>query len=78
MAERLKSGGWGQRDVRCPFWRGETDRAVCCEGLRPGETIRRLLPDKDAKLREMRAFCCGGYDQCPVYGLVMGIKYRDL
>lgn len=70
--ERMHSGSYSSADVRCPFWKGETNRAICCEGLRKGETIRRLLPDKAAKRRELRKYCCKDYELCGIFQLVYG------
>ena len=42
--ERLKSNGWDAYKVQCPFWKGSSERAICCEGIVKGETIRRRLP----------------------------------
>lgn len=69
---RLKSNSWGSVHAACPFWRGETDRAICCEGVREGETIRRMLPDKEAKHREMLEYCCKDYKLCKIFQLVYG------
>ena len=70
--ERIKTEDWGSADVKCPFWKGTSQRGIFCEGLRRGETIRRLLPNKHAKAREMKKFCCADYELCGIFQLVYG------
>ena len=73
---KAKTGSWGSVHVKCPFWRGETDRAVCCEGLKPGETIRRLLPSREAKDLEMDRYCARNYEECKIFQLCYS-KYTE-
>lgn len=70
--ERLKSGGWDSYKVRCPFWKGSSERAICCEGVVKGETIRRRLPNKEAKELEMDMYCRKNYELCKIFQLVYG------
>jgi hypothetical protein len=70
--ERTRTGAWSSVEVQCPFWKGETTRAICCEGLRKGEVIRRLLPDKEAKKKELRKYCCKNYELCGIFQMVYG------
>ncbi len=70
--ERLHSNGWDSSKVRCPFWIGASTRTICCEGVVQGETIRRLLPDKEAKVQEMRKHCCKDYELCKIFQIVNG------
>ena len=65
--DRIKTEDWGSADVKCPFWRGSNERNICCEGARRGETIRRRLPHKRGREREMLRFCCQNYTDCEFY-----------
>ena len=69
---RYYSQTWGAADVRCPFWKGETTRAVVCEGLVAGENMRRLLPSEDAKKALMKKYCCREYESCKIFQLIYG------
>lgn len=70
--ERYINHSWTQVDVQCPFWKGETRRAVVCEGLLAGERIRRFMPDEKAKTALMKELCCKNYRQCQIFQLVYG------
>lgn len=70
--EHYHSSSWSSVYVKCPFWKGETKRAVVCEGLVAGENMRRLLPSEEAKKSLMKKFCCKNYEQCKIFQLVYG------
>lgn len=70
--EPYSSNTWSSVEVKCPFWKGETTRAVVCEGLTAGENFRRLLPGERAKKALMREFCCNHYETCKIFQLVYG------
>lgn len=66
------TGVWSSTYVQCPFYAGETRQSVACEGLEPGERIRRVLPGESVKREMMLQLCknINGFDQCPIYRLV--------
>jgi hypothetical protein len=70
--EAARASGWGAVNVQCPFWKGETRRAVVCEGLLAGERIRRIFPGQEGKRRLMEARCCRDYERCQIFQLVYG------
>ena len=70
--ERMINHSWTQVDVQCPFWKGETRKAVVCEGILAGERIRRIMTDEKAKLALMRKLCCKDYQMCQIFQLVYG------
>lgn len=68
--ERMHTGDWSAVSVRCPFWRGETSHAICCEGPCRGELVRRIFPGKALKKDLKKRLCCGEYESCVVYKMV--------
>lgn len=67
---RMHTGDWSAVSVRCPFWRGETSHAICCEGPCRGELVRRIFPNKKQKKDLRKRLCCGDYESCVVYKMV--------
>ena len=71
--ERIQGNNyWAAVHVKCPFWKGETRRAIVCEGMVSGETIRRIMSGEDEKKRMMRKLCCKDYEQCKLFQLLYG------
>lgn len=77
----MPSGSYRQTDVRCPFYRYDTEGNgrgyITCEGIIPGSaSCRSFLPKADYH-RQMKVFCCLHYDRCEIYRAVMAAKYDD-
>lgn len=51
-------------NARCPFYRGEEKRAIFCDGIAPGNTLR-LDFAADAWTHKIK-FCRGDWQNCPV------------
>lgn len=68
--ERCMADGWGAGRVKCPFWKGETDRAIFCQGLIEGEKMKRLFPTERAKQTQKVTYCCKHYQECKVFQIV--------
>ena len=64
------SAGWVASYVRCPFWKGSDRRMIVCEGLNKGEKLQRIIPVA-RKSEEMAVFCCGKYEDCRVYKMLL-------
>ena len=54
-------------DARCPFYRYEEPRAVYCEGMDPGSTIKLYYEkDVDVLIKYKAKFCKLDWEKCPV------------
>lgn len=74
--EPYKSGSWATVHVQCPFFKGDTQQAIACEGLEDREKLRRLMPSEEKKRSIMLRFCCDRYRECEIYRLVAA-KYDE-
>lgn len=63
---------WGRVHVKCPFYRGETKYAVCCEGLDKRRNARRIFDDEKMKKKQMETFCCSHFELCEWFQKVYG------
>lgn len=63
---------WRSVDARCPFYQGDTPKAIVCEGLVVGERIRRRFPDEKTCSVVFGKHCSGCFEECPVFQLVYG------
>ena len=66
----MSDHSWKDADVRCPFYKGNTRKAIVCEGLLKGENIRRMFGREDKCAKTMKRFCCASYEECQVFQLV--------
>lgn len=66
---------WESVNVQCPFYLGNDDRTIRCEGLTEGETVTRRFSGAVKRKACMAKCCCGKYRECPVYKLVY-MKYN--
>lgn len=69
-------GSYFSKDALCPYYQYDDpgNRAVVCEGVLPGTTIRSRFPNKDAFSGYLRKHCCDRYKACPWYR-VASMKY---
>lgn len=68
---------WESVNVQCPFYRGNDDVSIRCEGFTGGETVTRRFPGAKPRKTCMERKCCGRYWDCPVYRLVNREKYGE-
>lgn len=56
---------WRAIHTLCPFYHGETERAVQCEGI-PKKTVCTLcFPSLEQKLEYKKKYCEASYKKCP-------------
>lgn len=62
-------GSYYSKDALCPYYQYDdpTARAVICEGVLPGSTIRSRFQSKDQFQRYMKDRCCGDFKTCHWY-----------
>lgn len=63
-------GDWIAVSVQCPFWHGVTDRAIVCEGLERGESIRRQFRSREKMKERMCDLCCNEYKKCRIFSML--------
>ena len=68
-----KDDSWklSDRDAQCPFFRDHTRKSVGCESPFPGAVTRTKWEDEEDKTTQYDAFCCGKYQNCELYRLIM-------
>ncbi len=67
----------GKSDCRCPFFRSKGGVSVCCEGFTDGCTVSVRFTRKKKLEQHWECFCCGRFNYCEVYRMVMEAKYAD-
>ena len=70
------SSGWTVAHLKCPFFLGETEKTVVCEGWLPHQKTEMRMSGKHEKREFMEQWCCENYQECEVYKLVMK-KYEE-
>ncbi|MBO4854077.1 MAG: hypothetical protein J5482_02880 [Oscillospiraceae bacterium] len=68
---------WARRWVRCPFWRGDRQEVVGCEGPFDGSGVQLTFESHGRQRRHMETFCCHHYEKCEVYRMVVEAKYPE-
>ena len=65
-------GSFFSKDALCPYYQYDdpAGRAVVCEGIVPGSTIRSRFPSKEDYQHYLRSRCCRDYKDCPWFILV--------
>ena len=68
----MPSGSYKQSDVRCPFYRCDTNRptAIQCEGVEDSNKISLQFGNLADKKEYMDRFCIKGYEYCRVFRAV--------
>lgn len=63
---------WGDKFVKCPFYRKSDSNRIVCEGIRLGTTIHLVHEDQGKKKRYMNARCesIEGCRYCPIHSLL--------
>ena len=59
-------GSYYSKDALCPYYQYDDPaaRAVVCEGVLPGSTIRSRFPKAEDWHRHMKNRCCKDYKLC--------------
>lgn len=73
----MKQSMWARGNVRCPFWRGDWDKAVACEGPFDGCGVTVTFCSQKMKWRQMEVFCADHFRNCEVYRMVRAAKYDE-
>ena len=71
----MKASLWAQRNVKCPFFRGDSATTVKCEGPFDGSKVILVLSEGARKHEEI--FCAEHYRKCEIYRMVMEAKYEE-
>ena len=67
----------GKGDCLCPFFRSKGEKSICCEGFTDGNSVSvRYCSRKELEV-QWDCFCCGRYENCEIYRMVMGAKYDE-
>lgn len=66
-ARKGKKESWVEdTEVRCPFYRKETDTKISCDGVQEEHILHSVFQRK-ADQREYKAtFCRGDWEDCPL------------
>lgn len=57
--------------AKCPFYRGDTQQSVICEGFLQGSTVSvRFATQRDMQ-KHCGLFCCDMYENCEVYRMIV-------
>lgn len=64
--------------VHCPFYKYDNGKTrIVCEGIVDGSTITNTYQRKDAYLNQITGYCCGTFDKCEIYRMLMQNKYEE-
>lgn len=65
-------------NVLCPFYRYDSGQKlrITCEGLVERSCLALIYQKKQDYRIQMETFCCGYYDRCEVYQMLMQ-KYEE-
>ena len=74
----MPHGNYKGRDVVCPFYKGEEDNSIACEGMGPGMKTVMCFATKERKAVFAARKCkdMKGYKSC-VYACAMMKKYEE-
>ena len=73
MAQGVRS-----RDVLCPFYKGDDNRRIKCEGFLEGMVSIHLNFEEAFYLEYyMKKHCCAHYRDCEIYKLICRVRYPD-
>lgn len=63
-------------DIQCPFYRRDDGRnRLSCEGMVDGSTLNQNFASRKDLRQQMEIFCCGKYENCEIYRMLMENKY---
>lgn len=73
----MKQSRWARKYVKCPFYRGDGEETVSCEGPFDdvGVTLKFRGPKKQK--RHMEVFCAEHFTKCEVFRMVHEAKYDE-
>ena len=64
------SSTYMRNHAKCPFYRGDTQQSVICEGFLPDSTVSVRFATRRDMQRHCCVFCCDKYENCEVYRMV--------
>lgn len=75
--DAIRHNSWAGRSAQCPFYKGDTERSVACEGWLEDKNVLTEVrfngPQKKKKYTKI--YCCStGYKSCGIYKMLMA-KY---
>lgn len=74
----MPSGSFIQADVNCPFYQYDDGRRkIVCEGFTDRCTVDLRWRYHVDQEHHMQVFCCGNFEKCEIYRMVMESKYND-
>lgn len=63
-------------DVKCPFFKELTKKAISCEGLTDDSTIKLCFAAPKSKDLQLEVFCNKKYKYCEIYTMLEK-KYEE-
>ena len=63
----------------CPFYGGESEKYVRCDGYADGVKLKLEFPDRDSAEQFKWEFCraCPGYTKCRIYAMLEEIYENE-
>ena len=58
-------------NVKCPFYKRNDTKKVCCEGLEEGSQIVVEYDSKNKFKEKIRKNCAENYKECEVYQMIL-------
>lgn len=62
-------------DIQCPFYIADQSREIVCEGCGDAESLQLRYRKMIQKKKQLEVFCCGSYQKCEIYRMLMETKY---
>ncbi len=73
----MKQSRWARANVKCPFWRGDWEKAVACEAPIDDCGLTLTFRGRKKQMAHMETYCCRLYKYCEVYRMVQTAKYDE-
>lgn len=74
----MASGSYWQVFVQCPFYRQDDGRSrIHCEWMIDHSTVSINFQRRPDFITQIQTFCCGCYDKCEIYRMLMVNKYEE-
>ena len=70
-------GSYRQVEVMCPFYRTDGKLSITCEGFGDSRCLKQVYRKKEHYETQLTVFCCGHFEKCEVYRLLMETKYEE-
>ena len=63
-------------DIKCPFFRGQTNNGISCEGLVDHSIVKLCFNSPKDKDAQTKIFCEKHYKNCEIY-TILEKKYEE-